>query len=370
MKARQPLFVSSEIYRRTGYGSNHPLAIQRIGTVLDLCDAMHWFDDAPYTDSDVASAEELTRYHSPEYVAALKEADRAGKVSTELRRRHMIGTMENPYFPGLYERASTSVGGSIQSAKLAMEGRTVYHPSGGTHHAMADRASGFCYFNDIVFAILTFLDSGVERVLYLDLDAHHGDGVQAAFETDERVLTASVHEENRWPHTGAADDRGGGYARNFPVPAHFNDSELAFVMTHAILPMAARFRPEAVVVCCGADALAGDPLSSLDLSNIAMWRAVEQAVALSAPAIVVGGGGYNPWTVARCWAGLWARLAGYEIPAYLPADAQAILTRLECDLIDEEDIDDAWTGTMADAPNEGPVRPQVKDTVRSVIAPA
>jgi acetoin utilization protein AcuC len=367
LKRHTPLFVSSEVYRQTGYGSNHPLAIQRIGTVLDLCEALGWFADAPYVASTVASIEQLTRFHSPDYVAALQEADRTGKVSTQSRRTYNIGTMENPFFPGLYRRATTSVGGSIMAAGLAGDGRTVYHPSGGTHHGVANGAKGFCYFNDVVFAILTFLDLGFERLLYLDLDAHHGDGVQSAFETDPRVLTISIHEENRWPYTGDVADTGCGHARNIPVPAGFNDSELQFVMDEAVLPMATRFAPDAVVVCCGADGLAGDPLSSLALSNVALWDGVESAVELAAPAVVVGGGGYNPWTVARCWTGLWGRLAGFEIPDRLPASARAILARLESDLIDEEDVEDSWTETLADAPNEGAVRAEVTEVVRKAL---
>ncbi len=367
LKRHRPLFISSEVYRETGYGTNHPLAIQRIGTVLDLCEALGWFAGAPYVDSEVASVEQLTRFHSPDYVAALQEADRAGKVSTHARRTYNIGMMENPFFPGLYRRATTSVGGSIMAARLAGEGRTVYHPSGGTHHGVAGGAKGFCYFNDIVLAILTFLELGFEHVLYLDLDAHHGDGVQTAFETEPRVLTVSIHEENRWPYTGGVDDTGGGFARNLPVPAGCNDSELRFVMDEAVLPMAKSFAPDAVVVCCGADGLAGDPLSGMALSNGALWEAVERAADLAGPAVVVGGGGYNPWTVARCWTGLWGRLAGHNIPDHLPADARAILSGLDSDLVDEEDVEESWIETLADAPNEGPVRAEVADVVRKAL---
>src|SRR5207344_3103305 len=104
-----------------------------------------------------------------------------GNVNAEERTRYGLGTMENPLFPGLFERAATSVGGSILAAQLALEGRVAFHPAGGTHHGRPGRASGFCYFNDPVFAVLTLLRAGLERVLYVDLDAHHGDGVQDAF---------------------------------------------------------------------------------------------------------------------------------------------------------------------------------------------
>ena len=204
------------------------------------------------------------------------------------------------------------------AAELALEGHVVFHPSGGTHHGRPDRASGFCYFNDPVFALLTLLEHGLERLLYVDLDAHHGDGVQDAFADDPRVLTVSIHEEKRWPHSGLVDDRARGGARNLPVPAGFNDDELGFLMREAVLPLADAFAPQAVVVTCGADPLAGDPLSKLELSNVALWQAVESLVQLTQRSVVLGGGGYNPWTVVRCWSGLWGRLSGREIPAGLP----------------------------------------------------
>ena len=366
--APAPLLISAEIYRQTGYGSNHPLAIARVGAVLDLCEALGWLAETPYTESYVASIADLTRFHDGEYVAALLAAEDAGRVSAEQRQRYNIGTMENPLFQGLFERAATCVGGSIQAGKLAMEGRAVYHPSGGTHHGMAGRASGFCYFNDVVFAILSLLDHGAQRVLYLDLDAHHGDGVQAAFEAEPRVFTLSVHEENRWPHTGALDDRGQGSARNIPVPAKFCDDELAFIMTEAVEPLATQFAPDAVVVCCGADGLTGDPLSSMSLSNGALWTAVEAAIAHADASVIVGGGGYNPWTVARCWAGLWGKIAGYALPDTLPDSAQKVLSGLECDLIDDEDIEAAWLTTLIDKPSRGPVRKEVRQAVDAVLS--
>jgi len=277
-----------------------------------------------------------------------------------VRDQYRIGTMENPLFPGLYRRATTAVGGSIQAAELAMDGRVVFHPSGGTHHGRAERASGFCYFNDPVFAILTFLEQGIERILYVDLDAHHGDGVQDAFSDDPRVLTVSIHEEKRWPHSGLVEDRAGGAARNLPVPRAFNDSELEFLMVNAVLPLADDFCPQALVITCGVDGLEGDPLSRMALSNLGLWRAVEQLVEINPRCVVLGGGGYNPWTLIRCWGGLWGRLNGREFPGELPPEAQKLLQSLECDLIDDDEIPESWITKLADEPNTGPVRPEIK----------
>lgn len=355
----QPLFVGSDVYREAAFGKHHPLSIIRVAGVVDLCQMLGWFEDEQFRHSPRASVEQLLRFHHAEYVNALIEADEKGSVSKEVRDRYRIGTMENPLFPGLFRRASTAVGGSILAAELAMDGRVVFHPSGGTHHGRADRASGFCYFNDPVFAILALLEQGAERVFYVDLDAHHGDGVQDAFEADARVMTVSIHEEKRWPHSGLVEDRAAGSARNLPVPRGFNDNELMFLVEEAVLPLADAFAPEALVITCGADALEGDPLSRLALSNTGLWTAVEKLVQACPRAVVLGGGGYNPWTVVRCWSGLWGRLNGRTIPATLPAPAQDFLRGFECDLVDADEVPDEWITQLADRWNDGPLRPEV-----------
>jgi len=356
----EPVFVSHQVYRRTGYRGNHPLAIARVGPVMDLCEALGWLDEASYRESPRASDEQLGWFHAADYVRTLKEVSLSGAVDAGIRERYGLGTMENPVFPGMFERAATSVGGSLLAAELALAGRIAFHPAGGTHHGKRARASGFCYFNDPVFAVLRLLKEGPGNILYVDLDAHHGDGVQEAFAAEPRVWTVSIHEANRWPHSGAAHDVGEGRACNLPVPREFNDSELDALMAGVVLPLAVRLAPQAVVVTCGADALAGDPLSKMALSNVALWRAVERLVATAPAAVVLGGGGYNPWTVARYWTGLWGRLSRREIPSLLPAAARVILENLTCDLVDEEDLRPEWLSTLADAPNAGPLRPETE----------
>ena len=285
-------------------------------------------------------------------------------VEPAARKRYQIGTRENPLFPGIFERAATAVGGSILAAELALDGHLVFHPSGGTHHGRADRASGFCYFNDPVFAILSMLRAGRERVVYVDLDAHHGDGVELAFARETKVRTVSIHEANRWPHTGALGEGLAHDAWNFPVPAGFNDAELRFLMDGAVLPLIQGFDADALVVCCGADCLAADPLSGMQLGNVALWDTVDRIVSLGLPTVLLGGGGYNPWTVARYWSGIWGRIAGYRIPAKLPDPVVALLATMECDLIDDDELDAAWITTMADNPNPGTVR----ETVKSLLS--
>ena len=262
------------------------------------------------------------------------------------------------------------MGGSIRAAELALEGRIAFHPAGGTHHGRPDRASGFCYFNDPAFALLTLLDAGLERIAYVDLDAHHGDAVQDAFAADRRVHTLSLHEDGRWPYTGTATDTGQGRACNLPVPRHFTDAELDALMRDVVLPLVSRIRPEAVVVTCGGDALAGDPLASMALSNVALWDAVQAVADLAPVAVILGGGGYNPWTLTRYWSGLWARLAGYPVPAALLEGARAVLARLHCDLVDDEDVRAEWLATVADERAAGGIRASVLELRDAALARA
>jgi acetoin utilization protein AcuC len=361
-----PLFVGSDVFRRAAFGQSHPLNIVRHSAVLDLVRMLGWLADDDFHTSAPATMDQLTEFHDRDYVEALKYADSTGKVDPDVRSRYHIGGMENPLFPGLFERAATTVGGSILAAELACEGRVIFHPSGGTHHGRPDKASGFCYFNDPVFCIRTLLREGQERVLYLDLDAHHGDGVENAFVAEPRVMTVSVHEADRWPYSGAADDRRDGGARNLPVPKGVNDSELEYLMEHAIMPLVESFSPDAFVLCCGADCLAGDPLSGMLLSNVALWESVEQVTALRKPTVILGGGGYNPWTVARYWAGMWGRLTGQAFPDRLPGEAVEMLRGMECDLVDEEDIEDDWLNTLVDKRFAGPVREEIRSLATEV----
>jgi acetoin utilization protein AcuC len=355
---RSAVFIGSET-GSADFGSGHPLSIPRVATVIALCRALDWLEAGEFRESPRASDEELARFHEREYIAALRAADAAGGASIEARERFGIGTRENPVFPGLFARAAAAVGGSILAAELALAGRIAFHPAGGTHHGRPGRASGFCYFNDPVFALRHLAGAGLTRILYVDLDAHHGDAVQDAVREDARMHTISIHQAGRWPFTGDAQDRGGGRSRNYPVPAGFHDDELGFLMRTAVLPYAEALEPEAVVITCGADALAGDPLTRLMLSNTALWDAVGQLVAVAPAAVVLGGGGYNPWTLARCWTGLWGRLSGRGLPPTLPPAARRILAGLSCELIEDEAIDPSWLTTLADPPRNGALRRSV-----------
>lgn len=362
----RPLFIGSEIYRQSRYGAQHPLGIPRVSAVIDLCRALGWLPPECYVDSPRATPEQLARFHDPAYIAALMRAEAEQGVDEETSRRFNIGRNGNPVFGEVFSRPATACGASILAAELLRDGGTVYSPAGGTHHGRPAQASGFCYFNDPVLAILAFLDQGL-RVYYVDVDAHHADGVQDALSGDPRVTIVSIHEGERWPYTGAAGDRGGGNVRNLPVPAGFNDSELSHLFDHVVLPLGRAMRPDVVVLQGGCDALADDPMSRLTLSNGALWRCVRQVMGLAPRLLVLGGGGYNPWSVARCWSGVWATLNGLPIPESLPPGAEAVLRGLVWNRRRSEPRPEHWFTTLADPPHAGPVREAVAELVQTAM---
>ncbi|MGE0725706.1 MAG: acetoin utilization protein AcuC [Alphaproteobacteria bacterium] len=361
----RPLLIGSDIYRRSRYGTKHPLSIPRVSTAIDLARALGWLDEGNYVESPVATVDELTRFHDPAYVAALQEAERTQEADAELCRRHGIGCGGNPVFPEVFRRPATAVGASLEAVRRLEKVYYVYNPAGGTHHGRPDRAAGFCFFNDPVLAILALLDRGAGRVLYVDLDAHHGDGVEDAFRDERRVLTISVHEAGRWPFTGTTQGEG---FRNLPVPKGFHDAELARIVDRALVPIGAGFRPEVTVIQAGADALADDPQSGLALSNRALWDAVRALLALSPRAIVLGGGGYNPWSVARAWAGIWATINGSDIPGRLPPAAETVLRGLAWNHSRGRNPPAHWFTTLADPPADAlPVRPEIDAAIAAAL---
>ncbi|MCX7382232.1 MAG: acetoin utilization protein AcuC [Alphaproteobacteria bacterium] len=361
----RPRYIGSEIYRRSSYGPKHPLAVPRVSVCTDLIRAMGWLDPAVYHDAPMAGDAELTRFHDADYIAALRRAEASQSVSAEDRARFRIGADGNPVYREVFSRPATSAGGVMLATRLVAGGGIVHCPGGGTHHGRKDRASGFCYLNDSVLGISTWLDLGLTNIVYLDIDAHHGDGVQDAFHDDARVLTISIHEEKRWPFTGGADDRAGGAAWNFPVPAGFNDSEMRHLMVHAVLPLIRARRPQAIMLQAGADGLEEDPLARLSLSNN-VHRGIASVLREMAPRLVVtGGGGYNPFTTGRCWAGIWAALNDIAIPDRLPADAEAVLRAVPYHRAIGRNPPAQWFTTLADPPRTGPIRGIIRDLAAS-----
>ncbi|SDY89700.1 acetoin utilization protein AcuC [Jannaschia faecimaris] len=364
-----PLLLGSEIYRGSSYGKWHPLRVPRVSTVLDLTRAMGWLPAAQFRTSPRAKPAALTVWHTPEYLAALQSAETTGAVDSGTRDRHGLGTNSNPVFAEMYRRPATGAGASLLAGELLRDGGRVHNPGGGTHHGMPDRANGFCYLNDAVLGILSLRRNGVRRIAYIDIDAHHMDGVEHAFSDDPDTLLISTHEERRWPFTGALMDAGIGQTFNLPLPRATNDTEFAHVRDRLIRPAVEAFGPDAIVLQCGADAVEEDPLSRLTLSNNAHFDTLAALTPLAPRFLLLGGGGYNPWSVGRLWSGAWAVLSDQDIPDRLPPNAEAVLRGLRFDGNSRgKNPPDHWFTTIRDAPRSGVIRGEVWDRVAHLAA--
>lgn len=364
-----PLLLGSEIYRGSSYGKWHPLRVPRVSTVMDLTRAMGWLPPSHFRTSPRAKPAALAIWHTPDYLAALQTAEAAGSVDPEIRDGHGIGTNSNPVFPEMYRRPATGAGGTLLAGELLRDGGRIHVPGGGTHHGMPDRANGFCYLNDAVLGILSLRRNGAKRIAYVDIDAHHMDGVEHAFAADPDVLLISTHEEKRWPFTGAITDAGVGQTFNLPLPRGLNDSEFAQIRDRLIRPAVEGFAPDAIVLQCGADAVEEDPLSRLTLSNNAHFDTLAVLMPLAPRFLLLGGGGYNPWSVGRLWSGAWAVLSGQDIPDRLPPEAEDVLRRLSFKGNSRgKNPPEHWFTTIRDAPRTGPVRPDVADRIDPLAA--
>ncbi len=289
--AIRPILIGNEIYRRLPHGPRHSLSVPRVSACMDLCRALGWLDDDEYRGSSPASLEQILTFHEPEYLDALQRIEVGETLTADEKVRFNIGVNGNPVFPEIFTRPATACGATLAATEIVETGGIVFSPAGGTHHGRPGRASGSCYLNDLAIGIGSLLTRGSQPILYLDIDAHHGDGVQDAFHDDDRVLTVSIHEAGRWPRTGEVEDCGGGFALNLPAPPGFNDSEMDAIMERVISPLAHSFAPEIILLQCGADGLRDDPMSKLDLSNNALWSVVSQVSEWSDRVIVFGGGG-------------------------------------------------------------------------------
>ena len=361
----RPLFIGNDIYRRSTFGPKHPLSVPRVPATIDLCRALGWLPEGSYVESGPASPAEIVRFHDPVYLKALREGERTLELSAADRERFNLGRLENPIHDTMYARPAISAGAVLKGAEIlaSVDHGVVYSPAGGTHHGRPDRASGFCYLNDLVLGLLRLQDLGFSRILYLDFDAHHGDGVQDAFAESSEVFTLSIHEERRWPFTGGLQDTAGGTACNIPVPRSFRDSEFRLIVDEIVLPLVDAYKPEVLVLQCGADALGDDPLSRMELTNGAIWGAVAKVAALTPRLLVTGGGGYNPWSVARCWSGVWATLNNHDIPGVLPMAAELVLRDLTWDRAGGRHPPDHWFTELKDRNETGAVRREVRDLV-------
>jgi len=276
-----------------------------------------------------ATRRDVRRMHSEAYVAAVETASRGDKLA--YAAGYGLGTTDVPVFSGMHQATLWVVGGTLTAARLVASGKVcrALHLAGGLHHAHREAASGFCVYNDPAIAIAKLQESGFERIAYLDIDAHHGDGVQDLFYEDPGVLTISLHESGRYlfPGTGFPKDigrgPGRGYAANFPLePGTAHDSYLA-IFDRFVRPIVAAFDPDVLVVECGADAHAADPLAHLNLNTHTFealyYRIFELAdTHCGGQAVMNLGGGYDLDTAPRVWALLALMLLRLNLPANLP----------------------------------------------------
>ena len=192
--------IGSDIYRNSSYGGAHPLRIPRVSTVIDLSRALGWLPAQQFRQSPCAKPAALTLWHDPAYIDALQAAEARGFATVEDMTRFGLGTVSNPVFPEVFRRPATSAGGAMLAAELLRHGGVIYVPAGGTHHGMPGRANGFCYTNDPVLAMLVLRRGGARRIAYVDIDAHHCDGVEHGFAGDPEALLPARYRQRMVGH--------------------------------------------------------------------------------------------------------------------------------------------------------------------------
>ena len=322
----QPLVVFGAASLHYDFGSVHPLTPRRFGPGIDLLRALGAERFLPPPE---VPDEQLFRVHDTEYVATVRMLSEYPDVGP------MAGFAswgDDPAFYGMHEAAATVAGGSVLALERILEGEEVhaFHPGGGLHHAMPARASGFCIYNNVALAIGRARDAG-HRVLYVDLDVHHGDGVEAIFWNDPQVLTVSFHETGHslFPGTGFVDDTGGPQARgsavNVPLEPGTSDGSWLQVVEMVVPALAAAYRPTILVSQHGSDSHALDPLAHLNLGTAAMSRAARLLDDVAHDHadgrwLATGGGGYDVYRVVpRAWGLVWLAQAHRPVPVATPA---------------------------------------------------
>lgn len=319
-------FLYSSRVDEFDYGASHPLRVHRLALTYDLAKAYGLLDLPDTCVVEILPADRRTveAVHTSKYLDALL-AMNDGRDSADAWR-YGIGALDNPVFPGLYDLALLAAGGSVQAAQLVAAGEVdvAFNIAGGLHHAMPSRASGFCYVNDPAVAIQWLVEGGA-RVLYVDVDAHHGDGVQHLFYDTDQVLTLSIHESGWYlfPRTGFetefGEGRGKGYSWNVPLPPGAGDAAFLQAFEGTVPAALEAFKPDFVVSQLGVDALTGDPLTHLQVSLPGFCKVVARLRELCPTKwVALGGGGYDLANVARGWTLAWAIMNGVELPDGIP----------------------------------------------------
>lgn len=309
------------------FGHDHPLAPVRLELTMDLARRLGTLDAPGVSLQPVASADDtvLELVHDAEYIAAVKNV---AHISHAQRARHGLGTPDNPVFPGMHEASALVVGASVAAADAVWSGaaRHAANMAGGLHHAMRGHASGFCLYNDAAIAIARLLERGATRIAYVDVDAHHGDGVQATFYNEPRVLTISLHEHpsTLFPGTGLPRETGRpeaeGTSVNVALPAGTRDAQWLHAFDAVVPPLLRAFAPQILLTQHGCDSHALDPLTHLMLTIDGQRIAAEALHRLAHEHadgrwLLLGGGGYAVVDVVpRTWTHLLAEAAHQPIP--------------------------------------------------------
>jgi len=320
-------FIYREDLASFDYGASHPLKTVRLKLTFDLINSLGLLDGpgARYVNAREASDEEIGLFHDNDYLKALKAVN--GGIWVPGCEAFGLGPGDNPVFKGLYDWSRLVAGASIQAAELVDDGEVdiAFNISGGLHHALHNRASGFCYVNDPAVAIHLLLRRG-RRVAYLDIDAHHGDGVQAAFYDTDRVLTISIHESGHslFPGTGFETEtglgNGAGYSVNVPLLPYADDEVFVRAFRETVPDLVSTFRPDVVVTQLGVDSFRSDPLTHLSVTTNGFEEVLRMIREIAPRWVALGGGGYDVGNVARAWALAWAVMNELDVPEEMPAE--------------------------------------------------
>ena len=318
-------FIYTDAYLDYDYGPAHPLRISRLKLTYDLIKSYGLLDlpSVQFIPTIKAEERDLAVFHSEEYLNILRQANEGHFTGNAYF--YGLGPGDNPIFPGLLDWSLLVTGATLQAIDFVLNGKgeVAFNIAGGLHHAMRSRASGFCYINDPVIGIMKLLSRG-KRVAYIDIDAHHGDGVQKAFYESNRVLTISLHESGGtlFPGTGfeceIGEKEGEGYSVNLPFPPYTDDEVYVWTFEEVVPELIHAFRPDIVVTQLGVDTFYDDPLANLDLSILGYKRVLKGIKDLAPRWVALGGGGYNISNVARAWTLAWAIMNGIELREELP----------------------------------------------------
>ncbi|MCJ7842359.1 acetoin utilization protein AcuC [Lederbergia sp. NSJ-179] len=320
---RDSVFIYSDKLLTYRFSKQHPFNQHRLVLTLDLLKKMKAIASEDILVPRTATDEELLLNHEHTYIEAVKMAS-IGQLPEHQAESFGIGTEDTPAFPGMHEASAQLVGGTLTAVDQVMQEKAQHalHLGGGLHHGFRGKASGFCIYNDSAVAIKYLREKYNARVLYVDTDAHHGDGVQSSFYDDDAVCTLSLHETGRYlfPGTGNVNewghDRGYGYSFNIPLDAFTEDDSFLNAYTRAVTEIAEYFKPDILLTQNGADAHFYDPLTHLS-TTMKTYREIPRLAHKIANQycdgkwVAVGGGGYDIWRVVpRAWSLIWLEMIG------------------------------------------------------------